>query len=498
MADNQYKRRTAERVAEHANDDPLAELARVVGYDPRGGGRPDQAHAFDSGPDLEEELLRELRRTEEDDLFRAQEFTEPALAGSWEDDLLASVQEFHPSGGEDRPDAHEHLFDEIGFSLEDELMRELQGDQEPTEEAAETVAAEEHFRLADPDGEEAFEAGQQDHRLAIVPELIERIDARRALHPVFPEEPNHSEAAAETVAAEEHFRLADPDGEEAFEAGQQDHRLAIVPESIERIDARRALHPVFPEEPNHSEAAAETVAAEEHFRLADPDGEEAFEAGQQDHHLAIVPELIERIDARRALHPVFPEEPNHSEAAAETARDDSRRAGQAEIADESGGFAFPSEDELEEDEQFTARQWNWSPEADDGRSRTTSPSGATDDPADGPQVAHPEARAAGGADEFENPHGGGGSASAALGVPDGAEEEEYAWPGDVHATSPGGSPVLPVHRAWRGRRSCDAGCRGTVGRRRRRDVGACRRGFGRRGAAGLRSGGTRTGHAARG
>ena len=142
MAENQYKRKTAERVAEYANDDPLAELARVVGYDPRKGGGSNEPRAFDSGIDLEAELLRELHGTQEDELRKAQDFAGPA---GWRHRAAAcacgTIEELFADGGDDVSDDHEQLSEEIGLSLEDELMRELQGEYGEVAEMPEAVAA---------------------------------------------------------------------------------------------------------------------------------------------------------------------------------------------------------------------------------------------------------------------------------------------------------------------------------------------------------------------
>ena len=247
MAENQYNKRIAERVDDYADDDPLAELARVVGYDPRRGEGPDDLRQYDFGMELEAELLRELDEPEA--AYRAG----PAEARERERQYPreAAVEELRSDGADEQPFDHARLSDEIGLSLEDELMRELQDEYEdygrPEEAPAETVG--EH------------------------PALV-------------------GEASGGDVAPEEVPETA------AF---------AIIPELIVRI---------------HPEPVSEAEVAPE-------------------------PETGEADDEPVAL--LQPET-----AGAET-------ADEAETEDEAGGFAFPAEDELEQDEQFAANQWNWEP-----------------------------------------------------------------------------------------------------------------------------------------
>ena len=157
MADNQYKRRIAVREDDYATDDPLAELARVVGYDPRRGESSQDGRESEHGMDLEAELLQELS-----DMRGDGEADEAVAVAA----PLAAAEEPHSDGVD-----HVRLSEEIGVSLEDELMRELGGGHDGY---AEDLQADEEPETAglrqEDDGFGQAAAGEPD--VAILPESI--------------------------------------------------------------------------------------------------------------------------------------------------------------------------------------------------------------------------------------------------------------------------------------------------------------------------------------
>lgn len=265
MAENQYNKRIAERVDDYANDDPLAELARVVGYDPRKGEGPDDLREYDSGMELEAELLRELDEPE------AAHRAGPAEAEVRQYPREAAVEETRTYGADEERFDHAGLSDEIGLSLEDELMRELQDEYEdygrPEDAPAETAGAGAAPVGEASDGDAVPGEAPERASFAIIPESIVRIQ---------PEPVSEAEAAPEP------------------EAGEADDG------------------PIALQQPENAGAAA-ADGAETPDRAETPDGAETADG--------------------------------------------------AETEGEAGGFAFPAEDELEEDEQFAANQWNWEPAA---------------------------------------------------------------------------------------------------------------------------------------
>ncbi len=254
-------------------DDPLAELARVVGYDPRRGERPDDLHELHSGMDLEAELLRELNGEEDGGPAEEPWFRDEDATGHGQDSGRMAVGEHRSEMNRDESFDHDQLSADIGLSLEDELMRDLQGEEEVSE-----VPAEDRFVVT----------GAPDEPQAVdyEPQPVDN-------QPDAPEEPQPRDETPQFA---------------------QFAQFAIDPASI-RL-------------PDHGEPAGEAAAP-----------------------------VSEEVAAEAAV----------EEFAGPSSRVDAPEPSGAQAADGATGFAFPSEDELEEDSQFASSQWDWSPPAADDR-----------------------------------------------------------------------------------------------------------------------------------
>jgi hypothetical protein len=78
MAENQYSRDYKNGESDDRDEDPLAELARIVGYDVADDDSQDQDNDADLEVDLEAELMRELEAG--DDQAIGHDEDEPAVA----------------------------------------------------------------------------------------------------------------------------------------------------------------------------------------------------------------------------------------------------------------------------------------------------------------------------------------------------------------------------------------------------------------------------------
>jgi len=133
MADKQYKRKTSDDLARYAREDPLSELARIVGYDPRGRDSGPSSHR-EPELDLEAELLRELEGSSEYESDPAQaaygrvQPVEPDFVDAPEASRASSPVSAAQGADEDFDDA---LSLDIGASLEEELLRGFEDEQNP-------------------------------------------------------------------------------------------------------------------------------------------------------------------------------------------------------------------------------------------------------------------------------------------------------------------------------------------------------------------------------
>ena len=147
MAEKQLAYRTDGKDEIFAEDDPLAELARIVGFEPRSSAPPTPANQrHEPAFDLEDELLREFERY---DVPRASSVDEISIVP--EDETIYGEAAYSQPGNENIPPAEPHHHVEPEFAelspetdgpyFEPEVLVETHEDAYPGEQVEEAPAA---------------------------------------------------------------------------------------------------------------------------------------------------------------------------------------------------------------------------------------------------------------------------------------------------------------------------------------------------------------------
>jgi hypothetical protein len=269
MADTNQSRRSDS--AEFSDNDPFAELTRIMGHDPR-SAQPAQAGAqddFDLDLDLEKELMGDLDFKDFDDP-QPEEAEAQASAPEWQD---AAEAEYEPAQHYGEPEPVEAAEDAIDFDLAAEAFVEDEAhafDPEPEmveEDAAEAVQQPEVFATASP------EQAEDDFGMSLERELLgddAGFDAAADVSAGFETEPHDADVGA-YAAQPDVPEPADLVSEAVDSTAQDDDGMAEVDMDFGMLEQElaAAVEPAVQQPSAASDPAADDWQPEEPVTVID-------------------------------------------------------------------------------------------------------------------------------------------------------------------------------------------------------------------------------------